>query len=173
MSIWTGGKRQSAVAPRLQKIPFDGAGRLSAEYLHVAFLGHHPLLQMELLSGRGQVAAVLDRAVPIAALPAISVIKFHAAAGRIPFGDLDGSARGGRTGGADRRYERAVWLTVPVISDSPRRIACRHLREPGVRQWCLHPLQAIGVAAGTFVLFAGSMDNRDGERCFLGRNGAH
>src|SRR5271169_6801084 len=98
----------SASMTRLQKIPFDGAGDLSAEYLHVALLGHHPLFQMELLSGCGQVTAVLDRAIPIAALPAISVVNFHAAAGWIPFGDLDGSARGRRTGGTDRRYERAV-----------------------------------------------------------------
>src|SRR5580700_1397674 len=126
---------------RLQKIPFDGAGRLSAEYLHVAFLGHHPLIQVELLSGCGQVAAVLERAIPIAAFPAIGVVKFHAAAGRIPFGDLDGPARGGRAGGADRRYERTVRLTVPVISDTSRRIACRHLWKRGAREWCLHPLQ--------------------------------
>lgn len=140
---------------RLQKIPFDGAGRLSAEYLHVAFLRHHPLFQMELFSASRQVAAVLDGAIPIAALPAISVVKFHAAAGRIPFGDLDGSARGARTGGADRRYERAVRLAYPVISDSPRRIACRHLRKRGIREW------------------RGGVDDRDGERRFPSRNGAH
>src|SRR5271154_4169131 len=127
----------SASMMRLQKIPFDGAGRLSAEYLNVAFLCHHPLFQMELLSGCGQVGAVLDRAIPIAALPAISVVKFHAAAGRIPFGDLDSSARGGSTGGTNRRYERAVRLAFPVISDSPLGIACRHLRKRGVREWCV------------------------------------
>src|SRR5580658_3073824 len=131
---------------RLQKIPLDGAGCLSAEYLHVAFLGHHPLFQMELFSGSRQVAAVLDRAIPIAALPPISAVKFHAAAGRIPFGDLDGAARGGRGGGADGRNERAVRLAFPVISDSPRRIACRHLRKRGSREWCLDSLQAVGIS---------------------------
>src|ERR1700733_848540 len=38
-----GSPTASASMTGLQEIPFDGAGRLSAEYLHVAFLRHHPL----------------------------------------------------------------------------------------------------------------------------------
>src|ERR1700733_6047504 len=119
---------------RLQKIPFDGAGRLSAEYLHAAFLGYHPLLQVELLGGCRQATAVLDRTIPIPATPAVRVVEFHAAAGRIAFGDFDGAARGGCGGRADGRYEHAVRLAHPVVPDATRRIAGWHLRKRGGRE---------------------------------------
>ena len=76
-----------------QKIPFDDARGLPAEYLHVPLPGHHPFLQMELFGGCGQVTADLDGAVPIAALPSVHVLQLHAAAGRVAFGDLDDPLR--------------------------------------------------------------------------------
>src|ERR1700744_6230598 len=118
----------------LQEIPLDGTRRLAAEDLHVALLGHYPLLQMELFGGGSQVGPELDGAVPIVSLPAIHVVEFHAAAVRITLGDLDDAVRGDGGGSADGRYDRSGWLCVAVVADSPGRIARRHLRAVGGRE---------------------------------------
>lgn len=128
---------------------------------------------MELFSRCGQVATELDRAVPIATFPAIHVVQFHAATGRIAFSDLDDPARGGRGGGADGRDEHGVRLSFAVISDASRRIACWHLRTVGGCEWRLRPLQTVCISANGFALSAASVDDRNGERCFPFWDGAH
>ena len=158
---------------RLKKIPLDDARRLAAEYLDVAFLGHHPFLEMKLLGGGGQIGAELDGAVPIAALPAIHVVELM----RQLFGSPSVISM--------IRLEFVV-VVVPtagmnvvvggsftVVPDTSGRIASRHLREAWEPRAESSPsCRPLAYPPADLSFAEIRVDDRDGERRFLRRDRA-